>query len=403
MTAPGDPSGNLQPGNRQPDGMQTSKPPIWRDDRFWKIFFQILAIVIVGTVLAIAITNMNRNLAQQGRTFEFGFLTNTSGFNIGEAVVPYSRDDNYLWAFTVGIINSIRMILIAIPLATIFGVVAGIASFSSNWLLQKLSLLYVEVMRNIPILLVLFVWYFVVFFGLSEGANVTQISSWLALSKKGIWIPWPSAAAAGLWTLVLIALAIAAFFLSRYRTKIMAEQGVSGQPQLYGLLGMGTAGLIIFFAGLGWQIPQIEGTNVTGGLKTSLEYSAMLMALAAHTGAFIAEVVRGGIQSVSKGQWEAAQAMGLKDLQVMQMVVLPQSLRVIVPSLNSQYITLNKNSSLALAIGYPEVFSVSQTTLNQTGRSVEILIMLTIVFLILNFGTSFIMNRINDLVQIKER
>lgn len=409
MTAPGDPSGNLQPGNRQPDGMQTSKPPIWRDDRFWKIFFQILAIVIVGTVLAIAITNMNRNLAQQGRTFEFGFLTNASGFNIGEIppLFTFNRDDNYIWAFGIGILNSVRLILLAIPLATIFGVIAGIASFSSNWLLQKLSLLYVEVMRNIPILLVLFIWYFVVFFGLSPDRDaaspIRQITSLLALNKKGIWIPWPAAEQAGLWVLVLGALAIAAFFLSRYRTKIMTEQAASGQPQLYGLLGMGLAGFVIFFAALGWQFPQPDGNNVTGGMRITLEYGAMLMALAAHTGAFIAEVVRGGIQSVSRGQWEAARAMGLKDLQVMQMVVLPQSLRVIVPSLNSQYITLNKNSSLALAIGYPEVFSVSQTTLNQTGRSVEILIMLTIVFLILNFGTSFIMNRINGLVQIQER
>ncbi|NJM58677.1 MAG: ABC transporter permease subunit [Synechococcales cyanobacterium RU_4_20] len=183
----------------------------------------------------------------------------------------------------------------------------------------------------------------------------------------------------------------------------MTEQGASGQPQLYALLGMGAIGLLIFAFGLGWQVPQVEGTKVSGGLKASLEYSAMLMALAAHTGAFIAEVVRAGIQSVSRGQWEAARAMGLSNGQVMRLVVVPQSLRVIVPSLNSQYITLNKNSSLALAIGYPEIFSVSQTTLNQTGRAVEILILLTIVFLLLNFLTSFVMNWINGLVQIEER
>ncbi|NJM58678.1 MAG: ABC transporter permease subunit [Synechococcales cyanobacterium RU_4_20] len=177
MTAPGDPS--------RPSSLpQMAKPPIWRDERFWKIFLQILAIVIVGTVLAIALTNMNRNLAKQGRSFEFGFLANAAGFNIGEAIVPFSRDSTYLWAFTVGLINSIRLILVSIPLATIFGVVAGIASFSDNWLLRKLSLLYVEVMRNIPILLVLFIWYFVAFFSLSEGAEVNQISSFLSLSKK---------------------------------------------------------------------------------------------------------------------------------------------------------------------------------------------------------------------------
>ncbi len=398
MTAPDDPADRWQP-----HALRSAKPPLWRDERFWKILFQVLAVVIVGSLLAIAITNLNRNLAQQGRSFEFGFLGNAAGFNIGEAIVPFTRDDPYWWGFAVGLINTIRLILLAIPLATVFGVIAGVASFSSNWLLRKLSLLYVEVMRNLPILLVLFIWYFVVFFGLSEKDAVTQLSSALAISKKGIWVPWPASPNAGLWALVLVALAIAATLLWRWRIKIMTEQAVSGQPQLYGLLGMGVVGLLIFFFGLGWQIPQVEGTNVDRGLKATLEYSAMLMALAAHTGAFIAEVVRGGIQSVSKGQWEAARAMGLGNTQVMRLVVLPQSLRVIVPSLNSQYITLNKNSSLALAIGYPEIFSISQTTLNQTGRAVEILLLVTIVFLILNFLTSLIMNRINTLVQIQER
>jgi general L-amino acid transport system permease protein len=409
MTTPGEPSGGSQPTPPNPTPLNPAplnpmpKPPLWRDERFWKIFLQILALVLVGTVIAIALTNMNRNLAKQGRSFEFGFLANAAGFNIGEAIVPFSRDSTYFWAFTVGLINSIRLILISIPLATFFGVFAGIASFSDNWLLRKLSLLYVEVMRNIPILLVLFIWYFVVFFGLSEGAEVNQWAGLLSLSKKGIWIPWPAGANAGLWAVGLGALAIASIFLWRYRTRIMTEQAASGQPQLYGLLAMGAVGLLILGLGLGWQVPQVSGKDVSGGLKASLEYSAMLMALAAHAGAFIAEVVRAGIQSVSRGQWEAARAMGLSQGHVMRLVVLPQSLRVIVPSLNSQYISLNKNSSLALAIGYPEIFSVSQTSLNQTGRAVEILILLTIVFLLLNFLTSFIMNWINGLVQIDER
>jgi general L-amino acid transport system permease protein len=147
----------------------------------------------------------------------------------------------------------------------------------------------------------------------------------------------------------------------------------------------------------------VDSNNVTGGLKATLEYSAMLMALGAHTGAFIAEIVRAGVQSVTQGQWEAARATGLTNMQAMRLVVLPQALRVIVPSLNSQYITLNKNSALALAIGYPEIFSISQTTLNQAGRAVEILLLLTITFLLLNSVTSFIMNRINAAVQLNER
>ena len=383
----------------------TTKPPIWRDDRFWKIVFQLLAVAVVVTVLSIALTNMTRNLAIQGRNFNFAFLSQVSGFNIGESIIPFDRSKSYLYAFFVGFINTLRLILIAIPLATVFGVFAGIVSFSDNWLLRKLSLLYVEVMRNIPILLVLFIWYFVIFFGVTGSEDLTQVSPFLLLSKKGIWIPWPAATTASFASAAVLGVgAIAAFFLSRWRTKIMAEQGASGKNQLYVLLGLGIAGLLIFFFGLGWQFPGGEDSNnVTGGLKASLEYSAMLMALAAHTGAFIAEVVRAGIQSVSKGQWEASRAAGLSQMQTMQLVVLPQALRVIVPSLNSQYITLNKNSSLALAIGYPEIFSVSQTTLNQAGRAVEILLLLTLTFLLLNLVTSFVMNRINAMVQFSER
>ncbi|NJN30591.1 MAG: ABC transporter permease subunit [Synechococcales cyanobacterium RM1_1_8] len=382
-----------------------AQPPLWRDERFWKVFFQVVAVIVVASVLAIALTNMNRNLALQGRNFNFAFLTQVAGFNIGESILPFTRSDSYLYAFFVGFVNTLRLIFVAIPFATILGLVAGIASFSSNWLLRKLSLLYVEVMRNIPILLVLFIWYFVVFFGITGTEDLTQASPLLLLSKKGIWIPWPAPTAMAWASFALLGGgAIAAFLISRWRTKIMTEQGDPGKNQLYMLLGLGVAGLLIFFFGLGWRFPGGPDSNsVTGGLKASLEYSAMLMALAAHTGAFIAEVVRAGIQSVSKGQWEASRASGLSQMQTMQLVVIPQALRVIVPSLNSQYITLNKNSSLALAIGYPEIFSVSQTTLNQAGRAVEILLLLTVTFLLLNLITSFIMNRINAAVQFTER
>jgi len=382
-----------------------TKPPIWRDERFWKIFFQFVAVALVVSVLSIALTNMNRNLAIQGRNFNFGFLDEVAGFNIGESILPFERSDSYLYAFVVGFINTLRLIFIAIPLATVFGLVAGVASFSSNWLLRKLSLLYVEIMRNIPILLVLFIWYFVIFFGLTGSEDMTQATPLLLMSKKGLWIPWPAATTASIASAGVLGVgAIAAFFISRWRTKTMAEEGASGKTPLYILMAMAVAGVVIFFFGLGWQFPAGEDSNsVTGGLKASLEYSAMLMALATNTGAFIAEVVRAGIQSVSKGQWEASRAAGLSQTQTMQLVVIPQALRVIVPSLNSQYITLNKNSSLALAIGFPEIFSVSQTTLNQAGRAVEILLMLTVTFLLLNLITSFIMNRINAAVQFNER
>jgi general L-amino acid transport system permease protein len=196
----------------------------------------------VATVISIALTNMTRNLANQGRGLNFTFLSQVAGFNIGESILPFDRSQSYFYAFVVGFVNTLRLILVAIPLATVFGLIAGIASFSSNWLLRKLSLLYVEVMRNIPILLVLFIWYFVIFFGVTGKDDLTPVTPFLLLSKKGIWIPWPAPTPMAFASLALLGLgAIAAFFLSRWRTKIMTERGESGKNQLYILLGLGIA------------------------------------------------------------------------------------------------------------------------------------------------------------------
>jgi len=199
--------------------------------------------------------------------------------------------------------------------------------------------------------------------------------------------------------------AIAAILVWRWRIKLMGELGASGKPQSIALIGLGILSLLIFLFGLGWQFPVIDaaGTSVEGGLRLSLEYVGMLVALAFYTGAFIAEIVRAGIQSVSKGQWEAAQALGIQQGLSMRLVVLPQALRVIIPSLNSQYINLTKNSSLALAIGYPDIFSTSQTILNQTGRAVEVILIILLTYLAVDLLISALMNQLNNLVQLRER
>jgi general L-amino acid transport system permease protein len=385
-------------------GSNPEATPLWRDSRFWRIALQVLVIAIVVVVAMIMLSNLNRNLTQLGRRFEFSFLWNRAGFNIGESLIPYQVNDTYFWAFFVGIVNSIRLVLVCFVITTVIGIVAGIASFSDNWLLRKLNVFYVEIVRNTPVLLQLVFWYFVVFFGLSQNAQVAQLPGSVMVSKKGIWLPWPvNTPQAWISGTVIIGLAIAAFLLWHWRIRVMEQQGASGQPQQFALMGVGAIALLIFIFGLGWEFPKVDGTNVNGGLRLSLEYAAMLMGLSFHKGAFIAEIVRAGIQSVSKGQWEAARALGLHTGIAMRLVVFPQALRVIIPSLNSQYITLTKDSSLALAIGYPDTFATAQTTLNQTGRAVEVILLIVATYLTINLLTSIVMNVLNRAVQIKER
>jgi general L-amino acid transport system permease protein len=402
MTSSG--SGNSS-SSRTDSSHIDEKIPFWRDDRILRIVFQAIVALIVIGIFGYLLSNLFRNLQAQGRPFNFSFLNQGAGFNIGESIVPYQTNNSYGWALTVGLINTLRLVLLGFVATTIIGVVAGIASFSDNWLLRKLNFIYVEVVRNTPLLLQLFVWYFAVFFGLSQRSETTRLPGSIFVSKKGIVIPFPADSPIA-WAsfAVLVVGAIVAFLIWRWRIKQMEERGASGKPQLLVLIGMGVAGLIILLFGLGWQFPTADAAgNTTGGLRLTLEFSAMLAGLAFYTGAFIAEIVRAGIQSVSKGQWEAARALGLQTSFLMRLVVFPQALRVIIPSLSSQYMNLAKNSSLALAIGYPDLFATFQTTQNQTGRAVEGVLIVATTYLIVNLIISVIMNTLNRTVQLKER
>ncbi|MBC6474153.1 MAG: ABC transporter permease subunit [Hormoscilla sp. GM102CHS1] len=381
------------------------KIPLWRDDRFWRIALQVIAVLVFILVAGVLLSNLNRNMQQLGIKFGFGFLGNAASFDISESLIAYSSSDSYSRVLLAGLVNSLRVILLAIALTTGLGIAAGIASFSENWLLRKLSRVYVEVVRNTPLLLQLFFWYFAVFFSLPQLSEKIVWPGPIFLSKRGIYIPWPgNSIAAWMWLLVLVVGAIGAVLLWRLRTKIMVEQAASGQQELIVLTAMGMAGIIIIIFGLGWQRPEVTETGaIAGGLRLTIEYAAVLAGLIVHTGAFIAEIVRGGIQSVPKGQWEAAISLGLKSGLGMRLVVFPQALRVIVPSLNSQYINLAKNTSLALAIGYPDLYSVVNTTFNQTGRPIEVILLFMITYLILDLIISFSMNLLNKAVQLKER
>ena len=390
-----------------PNSDREEKIPIWRDERFWKIAIQVFVLVAVILIVSTLFGNALRTLQQQGRQFNFNFLGNPASFNIGETVIPYQAQDPYWKAFLVGLVNTLRLILVGFVLTTIFGVVAGIASFSNNWLVRKLSQVYVELIRNTPLLLQLFVWYFGVVFGLA-GNEPRQLLGSLFITKLnggGVFIPWMANTPTAYTALgLLVAALIALFVIWQWRLKIMETQGASGQTQQMAMLVIGAIALLLLVFGLNWQFPQPSDTGpITGGLRMSLEYAAILGGLFFYTGAFIAEIVRAGIQSVSRGQWEAARALGLNAGFVMRLVVFPQALRVIIPSLNSQYMNLAKNSSLALAIGYPDIYSTASTTFNQTGRPIEVFFIIAATYLSINLVISLVMNRLNQSVQLMER
>ncbi|MGF1570573.1 MAG: amino acid ABC transporter permease [Nodosilinea sp.] len=376
-----------------------------RDERFWKIAFQVITLAVVIALASFFIGNLSRNLAQQGAVFGFSFLRSPAGFSIGESAVQYRPNDPYWKALVVGLSNTLTLVAAGIVLTTVLGVAAGVASFSSNWLLYKLSRVYVGLVRNVPLLLQLFFWYFAIYGALPRPESQISVLGLAYLNNRGVYIPWPSSAALALFGIgSLIVAAIAAIALWRWRIRLRVETGTGGQTQLIALGGLALVVLLILTVGMQWQAPEgIEGGGVTGGLRLSREYVASLSALVFYTAAFVAEIVRAGIQSVTRGQWEAARSLGLNSGMVMQLVVFPQALRVIIPPMNSEYMNLTKNSSLAFAVAFPEIYSVATTTYNQTGRPVEVFLVLMATYLILCLIITLVMNQLNRAVQFKER
>ncbi|NEQ34426.1 MAG: ABC transporter permease subunit, partial [Leptolyngbya sp. SIO4C5] len=371
-----------------------------RDERFWKIAFQVIVVAFVVGILTFLIGNLSSNLEAQGTVFGFEFLSNPAGFSIGESVVEYRPQDAYGKALFVGLLNTLVLVVAGIVLATLVGTAAGIASFSTNWLVYKISRAYVGLVRNIPLLLQLFFWYFAIYGGLPQPADQINFLGLAFLNNRGVYILWPEVGLR-LWLglAALVIGAIAAFGVWRQRTHVMVEQGEPGKTQLYILWAI-LAAMLIIFLGLGWRLPEaVEGGGVVGGMRLSREYVASLSALVFYTGAFIAEIVRAGIQSVSKGQWEAARSVGLVNNLVMRLVVFPQAMRVIIPPLNSEFMNLAKNSSLAFAVAYPEIYAVANTTYNQTGRPVEVFLVLMGTYLVINLIISLGMNQLNQAVQ----
>jgi general L-amino acid transport system permease protein len=384
-----------------------ARPAFWRDVRVLRVVAQIAFLVVIVIIGKAALDNMQAGLARLRITFGFSFLQQTAGFGIGEGL-SYSPTDSYAYAFWVGIVNTLRVILVGIPLATILGALAGIARLSRNWLLSRLATVYVETFRNIPLLLQLFFWYAVVILKLPSIDTPIVWAGPTYLSNRGIYLPGSFASPAfNVWLIALVLGLALAIFVYLLRIRHQERTGRPGYPIALGLV------VFALFALGGWflsperplipDIPVREGFNFKGGISLTPEYAGLLIGLVMYTGAFIAEVVRAGIQAVSKGQTEAARALGLSNSQVLRLVVLPQALRVIIPPLTNQYLNLAKNSSLGVAIGYPELFSVGGTILNQSGHAIEMLSLIMITYLAMSLLTSLITNVYNRRIQFVER
>ncbi len=384
-----------------------SHPSAWNDRRTRAIVYQIL---IVGAVAAIGwylISNTMTNMANRGIATGFSFLDRESGFAIGEHLIPYSAADTYGRAFLVGLLNTLNVALIGIVLATVLGTVIGIARLSSNWLVARLAMVYIEAVRNVPLLLQLFVWYSVITVSLPLPREAFDPLPGVFLSNRGFKVPtlldhpvYPFIGAA------LLAGIAAAVLMARWARR---RQMRTGRPFPVGatatglILGLPLLVWVAAGAPLPLEMPELRGFNFVGGLSISPEFAALLLGLTVYTASFIAEIVRNGILAVPRGQTEAALALGLRRGLVLRLVVLPQALRVIIPPTTSQYLNLTKNSSLAVAIGYPDLVSVGNTALNQTGQAIEAITIFMAVYLVISLSISLFMNWYNRRIALVER
>jgi len=364
----------------------------------WGGFVLQLAFVAVLVWVSFEIvSNASENLRAQRITSGFGFLANTAGFDVNQSLIPYAGCDTYTRVFFVGLLNTLLVSLIGIFFATLIGFVVALGRLSPNWLLARLSGAYVEVVRNLPLLFQILFWYLAVLAALPNPRQSVSVFGSFFLNNRGLIIPKPIAEA-GLepFALALALAVIASIALWRYSLRQLYRHGklTSVWPYVLGLLaGLPLASVLIFGVPVTFEIPVLKGFNFAGGARIIPEFVALTLALSIYTAAFIAEIVRAGILAVHKGQMEAGSSLGLGRGAVLRLIVIPQALRVILPPLTNQYLNLTKNSSLAVAIGYPDLVSVfAGTTLSQTGQAIEIIGITMGVYLLLSLVTSAVMS-----------
>lgn len=405
---PSDPLNDAGAGDMRPEKNKAFGPLTWTNPRLRSLAYQLGAIIAtIGIITFFALT-ARANLERQNIASGFGFMNNTAGFGVIQTLIPYSEESSYGRVFLVGLANTLLVAGIGTVFAVALGFVIGVARLSSNWLVSKLAAFYVETIRNIPLLLQLFFWYFAILRPLPAPRESIVLLPDVFLSNRGVALPaFHPTGATSLFLLVLVATIVGVLVLRRWARKRKLATGQDfpvGRVALGLLVGLPLLVCLTLGVPAHLEPPVMGKFNFEGGWRLLPEFVALTFGLVIYTAAFIAEIVRSGILSVSKGQTEAAHAIGLNNNQTLRLVIIPQALRVIVPPLTSQILNLTKNSSLAVAIAYPDLVSIfAGTVLNQTGQAIEVIALTMAVYLVISLATSLAMNAYNARVAIVER
>ena len=377
------------------------------DPKIRGIFYQVVIFIGLTAFVWWIVGNTLENLQRQNIASGFDFLKGRAGFDVSQSLIDFTSDSSYGRAIVVGLLNTVLVAAIGIVTATIVGFLVGIGRLSHNWLIRKLCTVYVEIFRNIPPLLVIFFWYFGVLSVLPQPRESVNLPFSSFLNNRGIFLPKPIWAE-GAWLIAagLVLALVFAFFVRRWAA---ARQAATGQQFPVGwttlglVVGLPLLAFIVTGFPLSFEYPELGTFNLRGGVQIKPEFLALYLALSFYTATFIGEIVRAGILGVSKGQTEASYALGLRPGPTTRLVIVPQAMRIIIPPLTSQYLNLTKNSSLAIAIGYPDLVAIGGTVLNQTGQAIEIVAVWMVVYLGLSLGTSLFMNWFNAKMALVER
>lgn len=386
---------------------QTEEIPFWHDPTKRAIVYQVVALAVVFALGYYIFSNTQANLRRQSIATGFGFLDREAGFAIGESLISYSAANTYARALLVGVLNTVSVAFIGIVLTIFLGIVVGVARLSTNWLLSRLARGYIEVLQNIPVLLQLFFWYSILHDVLPSPPQSFNPAAGVFINNRGFYFPIPASHPVYFWVGVAVAAVLLVTVLLRRWARIRQDR----TGKIFPIWSV-CSGLFVVLPFLAWiaggaptamNVPHLQGFNFEGGVSFSPEFAALLLGLVLYTSAFVAEIVRAGIQAVSHGQTEAAMSLGLRSNLVLTLIILPQALRVIIPPLTSQMLNLTKNSSLAVAIGFPDFVSVANTTINQTGQAIEGVVLIMVVYLFFSLVTSAYMNWYNKKKALVER
>ena len=382
-----------------------ARPPLWRDLRVLRFAGQAVFVAAILLVLREMYLNAAFQLGERGTDLSFGFLDSRSGFAIKESLFTYSANQNFYRAFLVGATNAMLVAAVGIVLATLLGLVIGVARLSPNWLLRKIAQIYVEVFRNVPLLVQVVFWYVAVILAIPRIENSVSFLGLAFVSNRAAAVPaLRPGPDFGVWALLVLGGIVAAWLTWRWRTAINERTGKPAYRTLLALavlVVVSAFGYAVLESPFHIEVPEVGERSYVGGLQMSPEFAGVLVALVIYTAAFIGEIVRGSILSVAKGQKEAAQALGLRPAQQLRLVVLPQALRTAVPPVNNQYLNLWKNTSLAFAIGFPDLINISTTMINQVGHELQIFSMVVVTYLATSLVVSLVMNILNRAVALR--